>query len=76
MNYEYKVEVFVPAVSGCNAQDPGWDSKRMMQYQTFLNRHAAAGWKLHTSEYRKVVSQGCGGTSGTWLVCVFERPTG
>lgn len=75
MTYEYKVQVFVPTVSGCGAQDAGWDPKRIAQYQAFLNQHAAGGWKLHSSEYRHVVNKGCGGGSGTWLVCIFERPT-
>ncbi|HEU4885430.1 MAG TPA: DUF4177 domain-containing protein [Longimicrobium sp.] len=74
MNYTYKVEVFVPKVAGCGASDNGWDQERIKQYQAFLNQHATGGWKLHSAEYRQVVAQGCGGGSGTWLVCIFERP--
>lgn len=72
--YEYKVAVFVPAISGCGGQDNGWDQQRMGQYQAFLNQHAAGGWKLQASDYRTVTTTGCGGGTGAWLVCVFERP--
>lgn len=74
MAYRYKVEVFVPKVAGCGASDRGWNEERCQQYEQFLNRHAADGWKLHTAEYRTVTAKGCGESRGTWLVCVFERP--
>lgn len=73
MEFDYKVAVFVPTVNGCNAQDTGWDQKRIGQYQAFLNQHAAGGWKLSSSDYRQVTATGCGGATGSWLVCVFER---
>lgn len=32
------------------------------------------GWRLHKADYREVKSAGgCGATTGTWLVCVFEK---
>jgi hypothetical protein len=73
MAFEYKVEVFVPAISGCGGKDAGWDTKRCGQYQTFLNSKTAGGWRLHSSEYRTVTTAGCAGGNGAWLVCVFER---
>jgi hypothetical protein len=75
MSYTYKVEVFVPSVSGCGASDKGWDKERVRQYSEFLNQHSAGGWKLHSTDYRQVMAQGCGGGSGAWLVCIFERPS-
>lgn len=74
MDWEYKVAVFVPVISGCNGQDKGWDQQRIAQYQTFLNQNAAGGWKLSSSDYRQVTTTGCAGGTGAWLVCVFERP--
>jgi hypothetical protein len=72
--YVYKVGVFVPVVSGCGGQDNGWDQHRMAQFQDFLNQHAAGGWQFKSSDYRQVTATGCGGSSGAWLVCIFERP--
>jgi len=73
MVYEYKVAAFVPEIAGCGAQDRGWDRQRCQQFKEFLNTHTADGWKLHSSEYREVAVQGCGGGKGTWLVCIFEK---
>lgn len=73
MSYEYKVDAFIPSVSGCGAKDNGWDSERCTQYQTFLNKYAKDGWRLNSSEFREVAAAGCGGGKGAWLVCVFER---
>ena len=74
MNFAYKVDTFVPKISGCGAQDNGWDEKRCKQYQDFLNGYAAQGWKLHSSDFREVTVAGCAGNKGAWLVCVFEKP--
>lgn len=72
--YQYKVEVFVPAVKGCGAQDMGWDDARRSQFADFLNHHAGGGWRLHSTEYRPVtVAGGCGKQTGTVLVCIFEK---
>ncbi len=73
MNIEYKVDTFVPKISGCGAKDNGWDQQRCEQYQEFLNRYAENGWKLHSSDYREVKGNGCFGEQGAWLVCVFEK---
>jgi uncharacterized protein DUF4177 len=72
--YEYHVDAFVPPARGCGSSDSGWDPKRCQEFTAFLNNYAQQGWKLHSSEYRQVTMQGCGGgTKGAWLVCVFER---
>ena len=73
MAVEYKVKAFVPKVSGCGAQDNGWDATRCTQFEQFLNQHSQDGWRLHSSEYRSVTVQGCGGGKGSWLVCIFEK---
>lgn len=73
MGYEYKVKAFVPKISGCGGTDSGWDAERCTQFEQFLNIHASGGWRLQSSEYRTVITKGCGGGKGTWLVCVFER---
>ncbi len=73
--YEYKVDAFVPPPPGCGTADNGWDQKRCQDFTAFLNGHAAEGWKLHSSEFRQVVVQGCSGGKGAWLVCIFERAT-
>jgi hypothetical protein len=74
MSFIYKVDTFVPKVSGCGAQDNGWDQVRCGQYQTFLNEYAEKGWRLHSSDFRQVNVAGCGKSKGAWLVCVFEKP--
>jgi hypothetical protein len=72
--YEYHVDAFVPPAAGCGNSDSGWTPKRCGDFASFLNNYAAKGWKLHSSEYRTVTaSKGCGTSSGSWLVCVFER---
>lgn len=78
MKYDYKVETFVPTVKGCGATDQGWDEARCGQFQSFLNERAAAGYKLHSMEYRETKgAAGClGQTTSVTLVCVFERPQG
>lgn len=73
MSIEYKVDTFIPKVSGCGAQDNGWDDIRCQQYQDFLNNYANQGWKLHSSDFREVTMTGCSGGKGVWLVCVFEK---
>lgn len=73
MSIQYKVDTFVPKISGCGAKDNGWDTARCEQYQEFLNNYAQEGWKLHSSEFREVTMAGCGGGKGAWLVCVFEK---
>lgn len=73
MNHQYKVEAFVPKVSGCGARDVGWDEKRCKQFEEFINLHAFDGWRLHSSEFRQVTVKGCGGGNGAWLVCIFEK---
>jgi hypothetical protein len=73
MAVRYMVKAFVPAISGCGGKDSGWDEKRCKQFEDFLNTHAVGGWRLHSSEYRQVVVKGCGGGSGAWLVCTFEK---
>jgi hypothetical protein len=71
--FRYMVKAFVPAVEGCGATDTGWDDARCTQYQEFLNTHAAAGWRLHSCEYRAVtVKGGCNSSKGVWLICTFE----
>ena len=73
--FEYHVDAFVPAASGCGKQDGGWDPKRCQEFSVFLNNYAGQGWKLNSCEYRTVrVQGGCGPQQGTWLVCVFEKP--
>ena len=69
----YMVRAFVPMISGCGGQDNGWDEVRCKQFEDFLNANAVNGWRLHSSEYRQVVSRGCSGGKGAWLVCTFER---
>ena len=73
MTVQYKVKAFVPTVSGCGAQDKGWDELRCEQFQDFLNANALDGWCFHSSEYREVALKGCGGNKGAWLVCTFEK---
>lgn len=73
MKPEYRVKAFVPKVSGCGAQDMGWDETRCEQFQTFINEACGEGWKLHSYEYRHVMAKGCGSTGGQWLVCIFEK---
>ncbi len=73
MSVQYMVKAFVPKVAGCGAQDAGWDDKRCNQFENFVNTHAIGGWRLHSSEYRKVAVKGCGGANGAWLVCIFEK---
>ena len=73
MAFEYKVAAFVPKVVGCGAQDMGWDEKRCLQFQEFLNTNTGDGWRFHSSEYREVTVKGCGGSTGVWLVCTFEK---
>ncbi|EKP0305219.1 MULTISPECIES: DUF4177 domain-containing protein [Aeromonas] len=73
MPFTYKVDTFIPTVSGCGAKDNGWDSKRCEQFQAFLNQYAESGWRLHSSDFREVTVAGCGGGKGAWLVCVFEK---
>jgi hypothetical protein len=69
----YHVDAFVPPAPGCGGTDAGWTPNRCQQFATFLNNYAAQGWRLHSSEYRQVKgSNGCGPTTGTWLVCIFE----
>ena len=70
---EYKVHAYLPKLKGCGTQDLGWDPFRCEDFQNFLNRHATEGWRLHSSDYRRVTAQGCGGRNGQWLVCIFER---
>lgn len=74
MQVQYMVKSFVPKVSGCGAQDNGWDQQRCSQFETFLNDQAREGWKLHSSEFRAVTIKGCSGGKGSWLVCIFEKP--
>lgn len=73
MVYDYKVDAFVPNISGCGGKDKGWDKERCAQFQKFLNDNATQGWRLHSSEYREVMKIGCFGGKGAWLVCTFER---
>lgn len=73
MAVQYMVKAFIPKVSGCGAQDTGWDEKRCGQFQEFLNTHAVNGWRLHSSEYREVTVKGCFNNKGAWLVCIFEK---
>ncbi|MCF5891269.1 DUF4177 domain-containing protein [Aeromonas veronii] len=61
MPFTYKVDTFIPTVSGCGAKDNGWDSKRCEQFQAFLNQYAESGWRLHSSDFREVTVAGCGG---------------
>jgi hypothetical protein len=73
MAVQYMVKAFIPKVDGCGAQDKGWDDVRCKQFESFLNTHAVDGWRFHSSEYREVTVQGCGGGKGAWLVCTFEK---
>lgn len=73
MAVQYMVRAFAPKVAGCGGTDNGWDEVRCKQFEDFLNVHATDGWRLHSSEFRSVVAQGCGGGKGQWLVCTFER---
>ncbi|RYZ77052.1 MAG: hypothetical protein EOP05_03120 [Proteobacteria bacterium] len=74
MANEYKVKAFVPTVKGCGATDDGWGPERCLDFQNFLNVETADGWRLHSSEYRTLtVKKGCGASTGSWLVCVFEK---
>lgn len=43
MPVTYKVDTFIPTVSGCGAKDNGWDDKRCEQFQNFLNKYAENG---------------------------------
>ncbi len=70
---QYMVKAFVPNIAGCGGQDKGWDDVRCKQYEDFLNNFAQQGWTLHSSEYREVTVQGCGGRKGAWLVCTFYK---
>lgn len=70
---EYKVRSFVPTIKGCNGTDMGWDPERCEDFQNFLNSNTPEGWRLHSCEYRYVVTKGCGGGKSQWLVCIFER---
>lgn len=72
--FEYHVDAFTPSAPGCGKPDGGWDIKRCQEFSKFLNGYATQGWRLHSCEYRTVTSQtGCGPSSASWLVCVFER---
>ena len=73
MANKYMVKAFLPTVSGCGAQDNGWDDSRCKMFEDFLNTHAVDGWHFHSSEFRQVVTKGCKGGKGAWLVCTFER---
>lgn len=73
MAVQYMVKAFVPKVSGCGAQDHGWDEVRCKQFEDFLNTHAVDGWRFHSSEYREVTIKGCFASKGVWLVCTFEK---
>ncbi len=74
MAFEYKVVAFIPKISGCGAEDMGWDEERCGQFQEFLNTNTQDDWKLHSIEYREVTVKGCcGGGNGTRLVCIFEK---
>jgi hypothetical protein len=73
MAKRYMVRAFLPTVAGCGAKDNGWDDVRCKQFEEFLNSYAVEGWTFHSSEYREVISKGCAGGRGAWLVCTFER---
>lgn len=73
MPVTYKVDTFIPTVSGCGAKDNGWDDKRCEQFQNFLNKYAENGWRLHSCDFREVTVAGCGCGKGAWLVCIFEK---
>lgn len=73
MNTEYKVRAYAPTVKGCGAKDMGWDMQRCKDFEKFINTESTEGWKLHSYDFRQVTVQGCGGGTGSWLVCVFER---
>ena len=72
MNFQYKVDTFVPNILGCGSKDNGWDKLRCVQYQKFLNEYAKQGWRLNSSDFRLASAAGCGGQKGLILVCVFE----
>jgi len=67
------VRAFIPTVAGCGAKDNGWDSERCQQFEAFLNQHAVDGWRFHSSEFRQVTVKGCASSTGSWLVCTFEK---
>ncbi len=72
--FEYHVDAFVPAAPGCGKSDAGWDPRRCADFGTFLNGYATKGWRLQSCEYRSVTAgAGCLRSTGSWLVCVFER---
>jgi hypothetical protein len=72
--FEYHVDAFVPPAPGCGKADNGWDPKRCQDFAKFLNGYATEGWRLQSCEYRTVAAQsGCGPSSSSWLVCIFER---
>lgn len=73
MSTRYMVKAFIPTVAGCGATDQGWDETRCKEFEDFLNHRAAEGWRFHSSEFRQVAVKGCGGKTGAWLVCTFER---
>jgi len=73
MAFEYMVKAFVPKISGCGAEDNGWDEVRCKQFQDFLNAQAEVGWRLHSQEFRQVTVKGCSGGKGSWLICTFEK---
>lgn len=70
---QYMVKAFVPNIAGCGGTDKGWDDTRCNQFEEFLNKYASNGWILHSSDYREVTVQGCGGGKGAWLVCTFQK---
>jgi len=74
---EYHVDAFVPKSDGCGSKEEGWGPQRLKQFKKFLNGYAVQGWRLHSCEYRTFSLQekgcGCGSSSGTWLVSIFER---
>lgn len=73
MKIEYKVKTYAPKVKGCGATDMGWNETRCQDFQEFLNNESTDGWKLHSYDYRAVTVKGCGGNTGSWLVCVFKK---
>ena len=71
--YRYHVDAFVPPAPGCGGKsDKGWDHTRCEQFAEFLNGYGQRGWRLHSCEYRSLMTTGCGAQKTTWLVCVFE----
>jgi hypothetical protein len=73
MKADYKVRAYIPTVKGCGATDMGWDESRCTDFENFLAKETNDGWLLHSYEYRTLTTKGCGGGTGAWLVCVFER---